>query len=190
MLTLRHCRLFFALLCLAAALPRTARAQALPTASGLGSFATVGSGISAYQADYGQRVLGASMVYADVHPTWRFGIEGEARFLRYHTSEDVTQSTYLVGPHVYINPHDVRPYVKMLVGAARMQFPFKYAQGTYFVLAPGGGVDYMVNDRLTLRVIDFEFQDWPQFTYGTLHPYGLSAGFSIRLNGVTRIPRR
>jgi hypothetical protein len=168
-----------------------AHAQALATASGPGSYVSAGGGYSAYQVDYGQRVLGGGFVFVDVHPTWRYGFEGEARFLRMHSDEGVTQTTYLAGVHVYLRPQAFRPYVKVLAGLAKMDFPFGYAPGSsYFALAPGAGVDYLISDRITVRAIDFEYQDWPQFTFGALHPYGVSAGISIRLNPLRRFPRR
>jgi opacity protein-like surface antigen len=163
-------------------------AQALPTASGPGTYAAVGGGYSGYQVDYGKRAMGGGFVFADVHPTWRYGLEGEARYLRAHSDEDVTQTTYLGGVHIYLRPQAFRPYAKFLVGVGRLDFPFHYGTGTYLALAPGAGVDYLVSDRISLRLIDFEYQDWPQFTYGALHPYGVSAGISIRLNPLRRFP--
>lgn len=165
-------------------------AQAKATASGPGAFVSAGGGVSAFQADYGQRVIGGGMIFVDVHPTWRYGIEAEARFLNKHTDEGVKQTDYLVGPQVYLRSHAWRPYGKFLVGVGEMDFPFGYAHGNYLALAPGGGVDYVLSDRLIVRAIDFEYQSWPKFTYGSLHPYGLSAGISFRINAVKRYPRR
>jgi opacity protein-like surface antigen len=181
-------RLLLALLafaCIAAA-----QAQGLPAASGPGTFISVGAGYSFVQADYGQRTLGGGMAFVDIHPTWRFGLEGEARLLRMNTSEGVTESTYLAGPHIYIRPGRLRPYVKILAGAGKISFPFGYGQGTYFAYAPGVGVDYLVNDRWSLRLIDMEYQQWPQFTFGTLHPYGASAGIVFRINKVDHYATR
>jgi len=50
----------------------------------------------------------------DVQPTFRYGFEGETRFLRYHTDEGVTQTNYLMGVHVGIRPQRLRPYAKFL----------------------------------------------------------------------------
>jgi hypothetical protein len=167
-----------------------ARAQNIPTAIGPGSYIAVGGEISAFQVDYGQRVLGGGVLFVDVNPTWRIGFEGEARYLRYNTYEDVTESNYLVGPRVMLKPGPFRPYVKFLVGAGKIKFPFRYADGTFLAYAPGTGLDYLVNDRVTLRVIDFEYQFWPDFaSYGALRPYGISAGISFRLNPVEHIPK-
>jgi hypothetical protein len=166
------------------------RAQNIPTAIGPGSYVAIGGEISAFQADYGQRVLGGGVLFADVNPTWRIGFEGEARYLRFNTFEDVTESNYLVGPRVMLKPGPWRPYVKFLVGAGKITLPFRYAQGTFFTYAPGAGMDYLVNDRVTARVIDVEYQMWPDFSsYGELRPYGVSAGISFRLNPVEHIPK-
>jgi hypothetical protein len=167
-----------------------ARAQNIPTAIGPGSYVAVGGEITAFQADYGQRVLGGGVLFVDVNPTWRIGFEGEARYLRFNNFEDVTESNYLVGPRVMLKPGPFRPYVKFLVGAGKITLPFHYAEGTFLAYAPGAGLDYLVNDRVTVRVIDVEYQFWPDFaSYGELRPYGVSAGISFRLNPVEHIPK-
>lgn len=167
---------------------RSLGAQALPTATGPGSYVAVGGAASVFQADYGQRYIGGITAYADLNPTWRYGIEGEARFLRYRTSEDVTETNYLIGPRAALRFGPLRPYVKFLVGDGKITLPFHYAQGSFFTYAPGGGAEYMLGDRLAIRVIDVEYQFWPSFPYGNLHPYGVSAGISFRLNSVSRLP--
>jgi hypothetical protein len=168
---------------------RSLRAQALPTATGPGSYIAVGGGGSIFQTDYGQRAVGGLTAYADLNPTWRYGIEGEARFLRFRTSEQVTETSYLIGPRVALRFGPVRPYVKFLVGDGKINLPFHYAQGSFLSYAPGAGVEYMVGDRFAVRILDVEYQLWPGFPYGELHPYGISAGISFRLNAVSRFPK-
>ena len=133
---------------------RIVRAQALGTALGPGSYVAIGGAASAFPSDYDGRNIAGGMVFMDVQPTYRYGFEGETRFLRYHTDEGVTQTNYLAGVHVGVRPQRLRPYVKFLVGATRIQAPFGYAQGTFFTFVPGGGVDYMLSDRWTARVVD------------------------------------
>ncbi|MDR3745321.1 MAG: hypothetical protein P4K80_04235 [Acidobacteriaceae bacterium] len=175
---------------LVSSLPHSLSAQAMPTATAPGEYIAVGGGDSIFQADYGQRDLVGFVAYADVHPTLRYGIEAEARFLHYHTSEDVTEANYLIGPRVSFRPGShLRPYAKFLVGAGKIVLPYHYAQGSFLAFAPGCGVDYQLTDRITLRAIDFEYQIWPDFPYGSLHPYGISTGFSFRLNSVPRYPK-
>jgi hypothetical protein len=165
-------------------------AQNIPTAKGPGSYLAIGGELSAFQADYGQRVLGGGVLFADLNPTWRIGLEGEARYLRFNSFEELTETNYLVGPRVMLKPGPLRPYLKFLVGAGKITLPFHYAQGTFLSYAPGAGADYLVNDRVTIRLIDFEYQVWPDFaSYGELHPYGLSAGISWRLTPAEHIPK-
>ena len=168
----------------------TAKAQAVATASGPGSYITVGGGASAFQADYGGRDIAGAFVYTDVNPQWRVGLEGEARFLRYHSAQDVTESNYLGGLRVQIlRPRRLQPYAKFLAGMGRITLPYNYAHGTFLVYAPGAGLDVALNNFVTVRAVDVEYQHWPEFTYGALSPYGVSAGISLRLNGVSRYPR-
>lgn len=166
-----------------------AAAQDIATAKGPGSYIAVGGGVSLFESDYGQRALGGGLVYADMNPQWRLGFEGEARYLRLHTSADVTETNYLVGPTYTRRMWGFRPYAKFLVGAEKITLPLHYAQGTFFTYAPGGGVQFVAGDRLILRVVDFEYQVTPFAGYGQLRPYGISTGFSIRLNPVEHFPK-
>jgi len=188
----------FALLCLLAliaAVPGTLSAQAMPTASGPGGYISVGAGASLYHFEYGERDLGGIMAWTDVNPTWRYGLEGEVRSLRYHTDEGVKETTYLAGPRIAIFPGPLRPYVKLLAGAGHYDLPFGFAQGTFFTYAPGAGLDYMLTDHIAIRVVDFEYQVSRKFQASTLQPetnlinYGISAGISIRLNPLIKFPK-
>ena len=170
---------------------RYAAAQAMPTASGPGSYLAVGGGVSAFQEDYGQQVIGGAMAFVDMNPTWRYGLEGEARWLNYHTDEQVTEANYLGGVRVMLwKPGSrIQPYGKFLAGVGHINFPFGYATGNYLALAPGAGVDIHLNERWSVRAADFEYQLWPQFTYGQLKPYGVSAGLRYRINSVDQFPK-
>jgi hypothetical protein len=162
---------------------RSLHAQALPTASGLGSQLSVGGEGSYYQMDYGKRYVGGFAAYAEVDPTWRYGAEAEVRFSRLGAEESVTETTFMAGPRVTLSRHQgrIRPYAKFLVGVGKINFPFNYATGSYLAYAPGGGLDYVINERWTVRAVDVEYQNWPKFTYGALNPYGISVGVAFRL---------
>jgi hypothetical protein len=149
--------------------------------NGPGSLVAIGVIGSGYQLDYGHRHLAGVGAYADFNLTWRLGIEGEARLLRYHQEDDTHVSTYLIGPRLSFGKHRLNPYGKVLVGLGKFNFPFNYGHGSYFVVAPGAGVDYRINRRVRLRLVDFEYQEWPQFTFGAMQTYGLSTGISFTL---------
>ena len=58
-------------------------------------------------------------------------------------------------------------------------------------MAPGGGVDFRLGERWTLRAPDFEYQVWNDFgSYGSLHPYGVNVGITYRINGIDRYPKK
>ena len=74
------------------------------------------------------------------------------------------------------------------MGAGRITLPFNYAHGMFLTYTAGGGVDYALSDRWTIRVVDVELQRWKSFPYGNLQPYGVSCGLSIRLTPLRRYP--
>jgi len=159
-----------------------ARAQATPTAIGPGSYLSLGIAASGFQQDYGKRYIGGETVYVDANVYRRIGIELEARRLNFHTAEDVKENTYLAGIKISTHPRNLRPYAKLLAGRGTLDFPFHYAVGSYFVVAPAAGLDWHLRDsRWSIRVVDFQYQIWPQFSYGELHPYGISSGVSFDL---------
>lgn len=159
-----------------------ARAQAVPTATGPGSYISIGLAASGFQQDYGRRYIGGETLYVDANLFRRIGVEFEARRLNFHTSEDVKENTYLAGIKYSIRPRNLRPYVKLMAGRGTLDFPFHYAVGSYFVVAPAAGLDWhLTNSRWAVRVVDFQYQIWPKFSYGQLHPYGISAGVSFDL---------
>lgn len=164
-------------------LPRALLAQASPTEIGPGSYFAVGGTASLYQSAYGQRTLGGASVYADANMTWRYGLESEARWL--NQNEDPAthahETTYLAGPRYSFRAGGIAPYAKLLVGEGVFSFPYNYAEGHYLVMAPGAGVDLKVGPRIRLRLIDVEYQVWPQFSFGAIHPYGVSFGLSYRI---------
>ena len=172
---------------------RLAAGQAVPTATAPGAYVSVGATYSIFQSDYGQRVLGGAGVYVDINPWKQVGIEGEARWLRQNKIANTTETTYLIGPRVEFRRHRFSPYIKTLVGAGLFNFPYNYAKGTYFVIAPGAGVNYNLTDNVKIRLLDVEYQEWPQFTFGNITPYGISVGISYHLfngaNGKYKHPR-
>ncbi len=201
-------RFFFTGAVLLAGLTATHKAsgQAQAAATGPGSYISVGGTGSFFHEDYGKQYIYGAGAFVDINPTWRYGIEAEARFLRYGTDTEIIQNGnssqlredhYLIGPRVALRPGPLRPYVKFMVGAGHVVLPYNYAQGNIFALAPGGGVEYLVGDRLAVRVVDFEYQFWQNATvnggYGsypiTLRPYGVSAGISFRINNLSRYPK-
>ena len=184
------------LLCLASA--RSMFGQAAPAQVGGREMVTLGSTFSSYRVNYGDRLILGAGLYVDIDYDQHHGIEGEGRWLWLRQRDGVHDSTYLIGPRYSFNgfvkragsgPDEgvgrektrFRPYAKMLVGVGQFHYPYGYATGSYFVLAPGGGVDYRVSRRIRVRLVDLEYQVWPQFTYGRLTSLGVSSGLRFRI---------
>jgi hypothetical protein len=169
------------LLCLAVA-SLGAQAQVKQSADVGGLVVTVGGMASYYSVGYGPRQLAGFGAFVDAEPKGRPGVEAEYRNLLWHQTANVHLSTYLIGPRYGFHDfHRFQPYVKVLLGGGKFWFPYGYAYGSYFVVAPGGGVDFHLNRRISFRVADVEYQDWPQFTFGNMSSFGISSGIRIRV---------
>src|ERR1700761_1295385 len=121
--TARHCAGAGVLL-----LALAAHGQALSTAGGPGSYVAVGGGVSAFQQDYGHNYIGGGAVFVDVNLTWRYGLEGEARWMNYHSEEQVSEANYVGGVRAQLwKPGSrLQPYGKFLAGVGHINFPFGY----------------------------------------------------------------
>jgi hypothetical protein len=155
--------------------------QALPTATGPGSYTDVGVMGSYFNLNYGPRYVGGGAIYVDANLYHRYGAEFQYQTFRYNEQGGMRQTTYLAGPRVSFRDYGWVPYVDFLAGRGDFDFPYGYAKGTYFVYAPGAGLDYDLTSKIKLRLVNVQYQKWPQFTFGDLHPYGVSAGISLRV---------
>jgi hypothetical protein len=127
-----------------------------------------------------RRITG-NAVYIDANPYRCYGFEAEIRRLQYSESPGMNQTTFLAGPRVSFRSHGVVPCAKLLVGVGIFNFPYHDGSGSYFVVAPGAGLDWNMGRRVRLRLIEVEYQDWSQFTFGPEHPYGASVGISYQI---------
>jgi hypothetical protein len=176
------------LLVIASMARRESHAQSLPTATGPGMYVSVGGTLSDYESDYGKQSITGASIYVDSNLFWRYGIELEARRSVYPDFGE-RQTTLLGGPRWSFRAKGLVPYVKLLSGGGRFDFPYGYAHGNYFVVAPGAGLDLRLGQKVRVRLIDMEYQVWPGFSIGSLHPYGISAGISFQLLGASRTMR-
>jgi hypothetical protein len=174
-----------ALLLVASISGRAAHAQALPTGTGPGMYVIGGGTFSEFEAAYGAQKINGASVYVDSNLFWRYGIETEARRMVYPNFGE-RQTTLLAGPRWAFRAKGLVPYVKVLVGGGRFDFPYGYGRGDYFVVTPGAGVDLRVGEKIRVRLVDFEYQEWPGFSFGSIHPYGVSAGISFQFLGASR----
>jgi hypothetical protein len=175
---LRVCPGAVVLLALCLAAPAWSQAHEAGTGGGLSiSVGAMGSG---FYLGYGERKVLGYAAFVDADTRSRIGIEAEGRWLRYHKTDDVDATTYLIGGRYHADfGRSFQVYGKGLVGGGLFNFPYGYAHGSYFVVAPGAGVDYHLFKRFYWRV-DGEYQLWPGFTFGSMSSYGVSTGFRVR----------
>jgi opacity protein-like surface antigen len=176
------------LLCLGAAM--TVHAQVTESATARTFAITAGGMVSGFNPNDGTQPYGSGTdhliglgTYVDMRFTHWIQVEGEGRWLRFYEYAGEHQDTYLVGPKVPIHQFGrANLYGKAMIGVGKMTFPNNYGYGTFTALAFGGGVDYRLSRKVTLRAVDFEYQDWPKFLSNTaLYPYGVSVGMAYRV---------
>ncbi len=178
----RNFRVMLALALFATAIAgeRCALAQSAESANEGRPMVSVGVAASGYTLGYGDRRIIGFSAWIDADTIRRFGFETEVRRLEYRQTANVHAETYLTGVRYHLNYGRMQPYVKALGGVGHFNFSYNYAKGTYLVVAGGGGMDYYLNRRWTVRG-DFEYQQWPQFTYGSMNSLGANVGVRYRV---------
>ncbi len=166
-----------------------AHAQVSEAAVGSGRHLYVGVEGSDFKSDYNPiagRLAGIGF-FGDYMVSRHFGAEGEIRLLDLKKPAGQTQKTFLVGPifNAY-RYHRFIAFGKILAGVGTINYPNGIGYGSYFAFAPGGGVEYRLNDRFTLRgEYDYEFfpsaPGFPNMPSNGLTPSGYSGGISYRL---------
>jgi len=168
-----------------------------------------GGGISTFNPDWGcptsspfcaQQLIGPA-VFGDFNLHDQYGVEAEARWLRWHGSGGFYEDNYLVGPRDRaLRWHGLLLWVKLEIGGGWIQTPDYPAagslKGSYFAFVPGGTLEYRLSRKLSVRG-DYEYEIWPSFkgppTYssnGTLNPNasgltpnGFTIGVAYRILG-------
>jgi opacity protein-like surface antigen len=166
---------------------------------------SIGAGFSDFSQDWGNnpRVLGTTF-YADYRPPFLpdflngLSLQLEARDLRWNRGTYpanvfpptaagkpiVPRTDTLGGGLIYhaerLKFHKFVPYAKGIVSFGSIDFTLPhsptYSHDTRTVTSLGGGLDYRLARRLTLRG-DYEYQWWPQmFSANALNPNGFTIG--------------
>ncbi len=151
------------------------------TAGGMGSAFSRGGGSHPLYGSSANFLAGPG-TYVDFHFTHWIQVEGEARWLRFHDAAGEHQDNYLIGPKVpVVQFGSAQVYGKAMVGVGKMTFPNHYGYGTFTALGFGGGIDYRLSRKMSVRG-DFEFQDWPNFLPDqAMRPLGVTIGVGYRV---------
>jgi hypothetical protein len=183
-------RFMLCVLFISAGLSAAASGQVAPAAARGISSLSAGVTITAFRPypnaettlpGYSDRVLLGAGAFVDFNVSKCWGIEAEGHWLRFHEFAQVHEDTYLIGPRMLVPKGRFRFYGKALYGFGRFAFPYGYATEQDPVLAFGGGVDYRLTRRISVRLLDGEYQRWRNFQDKGLSPYGASAGVAYRI---------
>ncbi len=144
---------------------------------------------SDFKPDYNPiagRLIGYGF-FGDYMVSRYFGAEGEIRLLDVNKPDGQTQKNFLVGPIVdAYRYHRFTGYAKLLLGVDTIHYPNAEGYGTYFAMAPGGGVEYQLSARFKLRG-EYEYHfipsapGFPNMPSNGLTPSGYSGGISYRI---------
>jgi opacity protein-like surface antigen len=161
-----------------------AGAQVVPSATARQFSITAGALGSAFQPDYtiysgvqsNSDYLFGIGTYVDIRFTRWIQIEAEGRWLRFNPNLNFSEDNYLAGFRVPVRRFGrATPYVKVLDGVSTADF----LSGPASSLTFGGGVDYRLSKKISLRAFDFEYQRWR--TTPTITPYGFSVGIGYKI---------
>ena len=180
---MKYSILAFLLVAFSAAAIVSAHGQSAPSAY-KGSLSVEVGGIgSMFQPDYAGGTASSNHLYGlgaygDVRISRWEQVEVEARWLHFNQTLGIYENTYSIGPRIPIveNFHRFTPYGKVLIGWGAMPA----LTGKALMFTYGGGIDYRLSRRFTLRCIDYEFQQW-RVSPNDLWPNGASVGISYRI---------
>ena len=185
-------------------------AQAVYSAQEVRPRLSVGAGFSGFSQDWGHNpsVYGTTL-WIDYHPPLLpdflsgLSLEVQARDLSWNRGKypatappafagkpGLPRTDTIGGGLIYhIRPegyYRFEPYLKGLASYGSIDFTIgapNYSHDTRTVTSVGGGLDWHVVPRITVRG-DFEYQFWPSFLGKTLNPVGFTGGalynFSFR----------
>jgi hypothetical protein len=178
-------RLFTAIAMMAACFcsPRGTTAQAVYAGESNRLLIFAGAEVSGDSLQYGERRMMGVTGFAEVDSRRRFGLEAEVNRVQLFAEEDETAFTYLAGPRYRFVLGRFQPWMKALAGMGEFNFPAytRLPSRSNLVIAPGGGLDYRLNRRIRLRIVDFEYQMWPGFSTAPASAMSVRTGIRIRL---------
>ncbi len=136
-----------------------------------------GAGVLYLNNDYTDRANKGLSVWGDYDFTRLFGVEVEAHFGSIITPDDVGENSYLVGPRLLYHKRKFTGYLKVMVGRGTI-INQDFNQSSSFNILPafGGGLEYRISHKLNVRIVDFEYQRWPDFEPDSLTPLAVSVG--------------
>jgi opacity protein-like surface antigen len=173
-----------------AAVACAAHAQTVPDGRGGAASLWAGAEYANYQAGFPEdstvRLAGVG-AFATYNLNRHYALEMHARFLNLNSWNGETEQDYLIGPrYSFLRGEKLRPFAYFQVGMVKILYPFQMGTGSSFAMAPGGGVEYRLSRKLSVRgayelqmlTNSPDFTDEPKFG---IHPTGATVGISYRI---------
>ena len=131
---------------------------------------------------YGQRKMLGVGAFVDAETTGHFGLEAEGRWVEFHQTANVHAETYAIGGRYHLDfGRRWQLYAKGLVGFGSITYAYNLGRDQDLIVTAGGGADFRWTHRISLRVADFEYQDWPETHYGNMTSLNASVGLKVRI---------
>jgi len=142
-----------------------------------------GAGVMYLDNDYTNRAAQGVAFWGDCDFTHFKGVligaEAEVHMGGIITPDDIGENSFLIGPRFTFQRHRLGIYGKILLGRATITNQDTNQSSSYNVIpAYGGGVDYRLNRKVNIRIVDVEMQKWPNFEPNTLSPVSVTIGAS------------
>ena len=126
-----------------------------------------------------------------------FGQPAIAARLTFSSGSFAKENTYMFGPELHYSFGKLRPYGGFLLGNGDITWGGSGFKDNSIVYQLGGGLDYHMNRRVNVRLVDFQYQFWNLSTHSypagllpgvpaesfatTLKPYSLNFGLTFRI---------
>ncbi len=133
------------------------------------------------QPDYGHSVNTDVGVYA-VYTSKYFGIQADAVDTVINRG-GIREASGVIGPRIQLRAKELTFYAKAQAGAGRFSGDPANRYSNKIVGAVeqyGGGMEVNVLKHAKLRVIDYSYQVWPEFSPRNLSPTIISSGLAVR----------
>jgi opacity protein-like surface antigen len=169
-------------------LPGTLHAQATAAAT-RGGIVQAGAAYTFSNEDqYPGKHLQGMTLYGTFDLNNHLGVEGDVHLASVFKSYfQYKETSYDAGLRWTQHYRKFNPYAKALVGFGHssainaQQIVGGSTPGSYFLYGLGGGLDYNLTDKINIRVVDFEYQRWPNFPPHGLTPPLFSFGAAYRI---------
>ncbi len=167
-----------------------ALAQVKPDAYRIGHSINVGGEYALYDSDYfpGNHSLNQSAFsiygnYSILNGRWPVAAEANFSRLASESSDKGMEYSLLIGPTIGRHFGRLEPFAKVGLGIGHFSFEGAPPQqlGTHLAIGFGGGLEYHLTRRITLRPLDYTYERW-NFSPNALSPSVLGFGASYRIH--------